>query len=81
MFDTLNLNSQASWFIDKPEGKDLPVLCVQQLEKDTIFIGMDRILTCVLTLTAASFPGSHAGHTRAWERGYTYSNLHCKNKM
>ena len=47
IFDTLNLNSQASWFIDKPEGKDLPVLCVQQLEKDTIFIGLDRILTLV----------------------------------
>jgi len=42
IFNTLNLNSQASWFTDKPEGKDLPVLCVQQLEKDTIFVGLDR---------------------------------------
>ena len=44
-FNTLNINSHASWFTDKPEGKDLPVLCVQQLEKDTIFIGLERILT------------------------------------
>jgi len=45
IFNTLNLNSQASWFTHKQEGKDLPVLCVQHLEKDTIFIGLDRILT------------------------------------
>ena len=43
IFDTLNLNSQASWFTDKPEGKPVNILCLQQLEKDTIFIGMERI--------------------------------------
>lgn len=42
IFDTLNLNSQASWFTDKPEGKPVNILCLQQLEKDTIFIGMER---------------------------------------
>lgn len=42
LFDTMNLNSQASWFTDKPEGKELPVLTLQQLERDTIFIGIDR---------------------------------------
>ena len=44
LFETLNLNSQASWYTEQPEGKALHVLCLQQLEKDTIFIGMDRIL-------------------------------------
>ena len=44
LFETLNLNSQASWYSDKPEGRPLNVLCLQQLEKDTIFIGMERIL-------------------------------------
>ena len=44
LFEALNLNSQASWYSDQPEGRPLNVLCLQQLEKDTIFIGMDRIL-------------------------------------
>ena len=43
LFDTLNLNSQASWYADQPDGKSLHVLCLQQLEKDTIFIGLERI--------------------------------------
>jgi [mitogen-activated protein kinase] kinase 5 len=42
LFDTLNLNSQASWYADQPDGKSLHVLCLQQLEKDTIFIGLER---------------------------------------
>ncbi|CAI8010512.1 Mitogen-activated protein kinase kinase kinase kinase 5, partial [Geodia barretti] len=42
LFDTLNLNSQASWYADQPDGKSLRVLCLQQLEKDTIFIGLER---------------------------------------
>ena len=43
LFDTLNLNSQASWYSDQPEGRPLNMLCLHQLEKDTVFIGMDRI--------------------------------------
>ncbi len=46
VFETVNLNSGANWFTDVPDsqdGKQLPVLSMQQLEKDTIFIGVDRI--------------------------------------
>lgn len=47
IFNTMNLNTQASWYTDeKPEGRDLNVLCLQQLERDTFFVGIDRILTC-----------------------------------
>lgn len=42
LFETLNLNSQASWYSDQPEGRPLNILCLQQLEKDTIFVGMER---------------------------------------
>lgn len=44
IFDTVNLNTQASWYTEeKPEGRDVNLLCLQQLEKDTFFIGVDRI--------------------------------------
>ena len=41
-FETINLNTQANWQTDKPEGKDLPILSLQQLEKDTFFIGLEH---------------------------------------
>ena len=41
-FETINLNTQANWQTDKPEGKDLPILSLQQLEKDTFFIGLQH---------------------------------------
>ena len=41
-FETINLNTQANWYTDKPEGKDLPILSLQQLEKDTFFIGLEH---------------------------------------
>ena len=41
-FETINLNTQANWYTDKPEGKDLPILSFQQLEKDTFFIGLEH---------------------------------------
>ena len=46
VFDTMNLNTQANWYTDQPaiECKEVPVLCLQQLEKDTIFLGLERIL-------------------------------------
>ena len=45
IFDTLNLNTQANWYTDDPpESSEVPVLCLQQLEKDTIFLGLERIL-------------------------------------
>lgn len=48
IFDTMNLNTQASWYTDdKPEGRDANVLCLQQLERDTFFIGIDRIFLTV----------------------------------
>ena len=56
VFNTLNLNSQASQFVDKPEGKELPVLCVQQLEKDTIFVGLDRILSLYFSYVGILIP-------------------------
>ena len=27
---------------EPPESKEVPVLCLQQLEKDTIFLGLER---------------------------------------
>ena len=49
MFNTMNLNTQASWYTDeKPEGRDISVLCLQQLEKNTFFVGFDRILRVCL---------------------------------
>ena len=50
IFDTLNLNTQANWYTDEPECKEVPVLCLQQLEKDTIFLGLERILTNIVYL-------------------------------
>lgn len=45
IFETLNLNTQANWYTDDPpESSAVPVLCLQQLEKDTIFLGLERIL-------------------------------------
>ena len=38
---------EANWYTDKPEGKDLPILSLQQLEKDTLFIGLERKATFV----------------------------------
>ena len=47
LFDTMNLNTQACWYTaDKPASRDLDVLCLQQLEKNTFFVGSDRILSC-----------------------------------
>ena len=49
IFDTMNLNTQANWYTDQPaECKEVPVLCLQQLEKDTIFLGLERILILVI---------------------------------
>ena len=42
--------------MDKPEGKELPVLCVQQLEKDTIFVGLDRILSLYFSYVGILIP-------------------------
>ena len=44
IFDTYNLNTQASWYTDQPEGKEVNILCLQQLEKNTFFVGMGSIL-------------------------------------
>ncbi len=41
-FETINLNTQANWYTDKPDGKDLPILSLQQLEKDTFFVGLEH---------------------------------------
>lgn len=43
-FDILNLNSGSNWFTESnPEATPCSVLCLQQLEKDTIFVGTDRV--------------------------------------
>ena len=40
----MNLNSGSNWFTDSnPEATPCSVLCLQQLEKDTIFVGTDRV--------------------------------------
>ena len=41
-FETINLNTQENWQTEKPEGKDLPILSLQQLEMDTFFIGLEH---------------------------------------
>ncbi len=41
-FETINLNTQANWYTDKPDGKDLPILSLLQLEKDTFFVGLEH---------------------------------------
>ena len=43
IFDTYNLNTQASWYTDQPEGREVNVHCLQQLEKNTFFVGIGRI--------------------------------------
>ena len=42
-FDNVNLNSGTNWFDSNPEVAPCSVLCLQQLEKDTIFVGTDRV--------------------------------------
>ena len=43
--ETVNLNTGDNLFNEPVHAdRDLPVLHMQQLEKDTIFIGVDRIL-------------------------------------
>ena len=46
VFDTMNLNTQANLCTDQSavECKEVSVLCLQQLEKDTVFLGLERIL-------------------------------------
>jgi hypothetical protein len=46
VFDAMNLNTPDNWYPDQPiiECKEVPVLCLQQLEKNTIFLGLERIL-------------------------------------
>lgn len=46
IFDTLNLNTQASWNTEdkREEGVEISILELQQVEKNTFFIGTDRIL-------------------------------------
>jgi hypothetical protein len=52
VFDTMNLNAQADRYTDQPavECKQVPVLCLQQLEKDTIYLGLERILVYMIIM-------------------------------
>ena len=41
-FDLVNLNSTSSWFIEHPpEDKLLDVVCVSQIERDTVIVCYD----------------------------------------
>ncbi|XP_064394786.1 mitogen-activated protein kinase kinase kinase kinase 5-like [Halichondria panicea] len=41
-FESINLNTASNWYTDKPDGKDLSILSLQQLEKDTFFVGLEH---------------------------------------
>ncbi|XP_076463603.1 mitogen-activated protein kinase kinase kinase kinase 5-like isoform X2 [Babylonia areolata] len=48
-FDVVNLNSASSWFTEeeRPAEEALPVVCVSQLEKDTVLVCFDRHIKVV----------------------------------
>ena len=44
VFNTINLNSTSNWYNDGYENRELEILSLQQLEKDTIFVATESIL-------------------------------------
>lgn len=48
-FDTINLNSASSWFTENERSSEdaLPVVCVSQIEKDTVLVCYDRYIKVV----------------------------------
>ena len=48
VFNTINLNSTSNWYNDGYENKELEVLSLQQLEKDSIFVATESILLATL---------------------------------
>ena len=52
VFNTINLNSTSNWYNDGFENRDVEILSLQQLEKDTIFVATESILLVPLMLKA-----------------------------